>query len=99
MNKVLLDLNNPIFQKHLFNLSKSDLVAVFKTLKKISNLTWEKLYQDQGLKWEMIKNKKGKNKENLYTVRITQKCRGIAVREKDYLRLLSLHTDHDSAYK
>ncbi|NCO74201.1 MAG: hypothetical protein GW856_02920 [Cyanobacteria bacterium] len=99
MNKVLIDLNNPIFQKHLFNLSKSDLVAVFKTLKKISNLTWEQLYQDQGLKWEMIKNKKGKNKESLYTLRITQKCRSIAVREGDYLRLLSLHTDHDSAYK
>lgn len=99
MNKVLLDLNNPIFQKHLFNLSKSDLGAVFKTLKKISNLTWEQLYQDQGLKWEMIKNKKGKNQEKLYTLRITQKCRVIAVREEDYLRLLSLHTDHDSAYK
>ncbi|WP_017293544.1 hypothetical protein [Geminocystis herdmanii] len=99
MNKVLLDLNNPIFQKHLFNLSKSDLISVFKTLKKISNLTWEQLYQDQGLKWEKIKNQKGKKTENLYTLRITQKCRSIAVREGDYLRLLSLHTDHDSAYK
>ncbi|MGI0479735.1 hypothetical protein ACN4EE_02980 [Geminocystis sp. CENA526] len=99
MNKVLLDLNNTIFQKHLFNLSKSDLIAVFKTLKKISNLTWEQLYQDQGLKWEMIKNKQGKKGEKLYTLRITQKCRSIGVREGDYLRLLSLHTDHDSAYK
>ena len=99
MSKILLDLNNSLFQEDLFDLSKADLIAVFKTLRKISKLTWQQLYQDQGLKWELISRKKGKKGENLYTLRITKKCRAIAVREGDYLRLLSIHSDHDSAYK
>jgi hypothetical protein len=69
-----------------------------KILKKISQLTWEQLYEDQGLKWELIRSKKGKQGEKLYSLRVTQKCRAVAIREGDYLRLLSLHSDHDSAY-
>ncbi len=99
MSKILLDLNNPVFQQDLFNLQKAEALAILKTFRKISQLTWEQLYQDQGLKWEKISSKKGKNGETLYSLRITQKCRGIAVREGDYLRLLSLHSDHDSAYQ
>jgi hypothetical protein len=46
----------------------------------------------------LIRSKKGKQGEKLYSLRITQKCRAVAIREGDYLRLLSLHSDHDSAY-
>ena len=99
MSKVLLDLNNPIFERDLFNLSKSEASSALKTFRKISQLTWEHLYQDQGLKWEKINSKKGQKGENLYSFRITQKCRAIAAREGDYLRILSLHSDHDSAYQ
>ena len=98
MSRILLDLNNPIFQKDLFALSKSEAIAILKILKKISQLTWEQLYKDQGLKWELIRSKKGKQGEKLYSLRVTQKCRAVAIREGDYLRLLSLHSDHDSAY-
>jgi len=98
MSKILLDLNNPIFQKDLFALSKSETIATLKILRKISQLTWEQLYQDQGLKWELIRSKQGKQSEKLYSLRVTQKCRAVAIREGDYLRLLSLHSDHDSAY-
>lgn len=52
MSKILLDLNNPVFQQDLFNLPKQEVFAVLKTLKKISQLTWEQVYQDRGLKWE-----------------------------------------------
>jgi len=99
MSKILLDLNNPIFQQDLFSLSKVEAIAIFKTLKKMSLLTWEQLYQDRGLKWEVIYSKKGKQGEKLYSFRITEKCRGIAIREGDFLRILSLHNDHDSTYK
>ncbi len=99
MSKILLDLNNPVFQQDLFNLPKVEAVAILKTFRKISQLTWEQLYKDQGLKWESIRSKKGKKGETLYSLRITQKCRAIALREGDYLRFLSLHSDHDSAYK
>ena len=98
MSRILLDLNNPIFQQDLFVLSKSEAVATLKILRKISQLTWEQLYKDQGLKWELIRSKKGKKGEKLYSFRVTQKCRAVAIREGDYLRLLSLHSDHDSAY-
>jgi hypothetical protein len=98
MSRILLDLNNPIFQKDLFALSKSEAIAILKILKKISQLTWEQLYKDQGLKWELIRSKQEKQGEKLYSLRVTQKCRAVAIREGDYLRLLSLHSDHDSAY-
>jgi hypothetical protein len=98
MSKILLDLNNPIFQQDLFISPKTEALAVLKSLRKISQLTWEELYKDQGLKWEMIRSKQGKNGEKLYSLRITQKCRVVALREGDYLRFLSLHSDHDSAY-
>ena len=98
MSRILLDLNNPIFQQDLFVLQKSEALAALKILRKVSQLTWEQLYKDQGLKWELIRSKQGKNGEKLYSLRITQKCRAVAVREDDYLRFLSLHSDHDSAY-
>ena len=98
MSRILLDLNNPIFQQDLFGLPKAEALAVLKILKKVSQLTWEHLYKDQGLKWELIRSKQGKNGEKLYSLRITQKCRAVAVRESEYLRFLSLHSDHDSAY-
>jgi len=98
MSRILLDLNNPIFQQDLFVLSKSESVATLKILRKISQLTWEQLYKDQGLKWELIRSRQGNQGEKLYSLRVTQKCRAVAIREGDYLRLLSLHSDHDSAY-
>ena len=98
MSRILLDLNNSIFQQDLFVLSKSEAVATLKILRKISQLAWEQLYKDQGLKWELIRSKQGKQGEKLYSLRVTQKCRAVAIREGDYLRLLSLHSDHDSAY-
>lgn len=98
MPKVKIDLNNPEFQKGLFSLEKKDQLSLIKTLNKISNLTWDELYRDQGLKWEIITSRTTKNKERLYSFRFSQKYRALALREESYLRLLTLHTDHDSAY-
>ena len=50
MSKILLDLNNPVFQQDLFNLPKVEAVAILKTFRKVSQLTWEQLYKDKGLK-------------------------------------------------
>ena len=46
---VRLDLNNPVFQEHLFQLQKQDRHAAIDTLKKIRQLTWAQLYRDNGL--------------------------------------------------
>ena len=99
MTSIKIDLNNPTFQRDLFDLDKNEQAALIKTLKKIHKLSWAALYTDQGLKWETISSKQTKNGERLYTFRFSQKFRAVALREGDYLRVLSLHADHDSAYK
>lgn len=99
MSKIIIDMNNPAFQKDLFALDKNDQLALIRVLKKISHLTWNELYKDQGLKWELIISKTTKNNDRIYSFRFSQKYRALALREESYLRLLTLHTDHDSAYK
>lgn len=96
---VLLDLNNPVFQEDLFNLAKEDAIRVLETMKRIKEYTWADIYNDKGLRWEMIHSKVGHEKQCLYTIRISQKFRAIVYREAQFLRFLSLHPDHDSAYK
>ncbi len=95
---VRLDLNNPVFQRQLFNLSKTDQRNILNTLRKLANLTWQQVYADHGLKWEAILSKKGPSGNRLYSFRIGKGFRGIAYRDGTWLRLLSLHPDHDSAY-
>ncbi len=99
MSKIKIDMNNPEFQKDLFALEKNNQLVLIKVLKKISHLTWDELYRDQGLKWEVIVSKITKNKHQIYSFRFSQKYRALALREESYLRLLTLHTDHDSTYK
>ena len=99
MTKIKIDLNNPEFQKELFSLQKNEQLALIKTLRKVSSFTWDDLYKDQGLKWEAIISKTTKAGQRIYSFRFSQKYRVVALREDSYLRLLTLHTDHDSAYK
>ncbi len=89
------DLNSATFQTELVRLEKEELLAFFKTLRKLKQLSWQQVYRDKGLRWESIKSVEA----NAYTIRVTQKCRAVVKREGDVLRFLSLHPDHDSAYK
>ena len=97
--RIRLDLNNPVFQRLLFNLSKSDQHNALNTLRKLANMTWQQIYSDHGLKWEVILSQKGPGGNKLYSFRIGKGFRGIAYRDSSWLRLLSLHPDHDSAYQ
>jgi hypothetical protein len=95
---VLLDLNSPEFQKQFFGLEPALLAQVVEVLGRLRRMAWEDVYRSQGLKWEKI----GRNAPNgapLYSLRITLKVRAVAYREGDFLRLISLHPDHDSAYE
>ncbi|EFI33573.1 conserved hypothetical protein [Desulfonatronospira thiodismutans ASO3-1] len=96
---VKLDLNNPVFQRHLFRLQKNEQLAVLGTLRKISKMSWQQVYQDRGLNWEVISSRSGPHGARLYTFRIGQGFRGVAFHEQTWLRILSLHPDHDTAYK
>ncbi len=96
---VRLDLNNPVFQEHLFQLQKPDRHAVLDTLKKIRQLTWVQIYQDNGLKWEKIVSVKPPlGIDAIYSLRITRSRRCTAVRDGDYIRFLTIAPDHDSTY-
>ena len=92
--RIRLDLNNPVFQRLLFNLSKSDQHNALNTLRKLANMTWQQVCLDHGLKWEVILSQKGPGGNKLYSFRIGKGFRGIAYRDSSWLRLLSLHPDH-----
>lgn len=96
---VLLDLNSPGFQRQLFELGKEEQRSVMTTLTKLSKMTWEQIYGDRGLHWEAIVSKVGPHGGRLYSFRVGKGFRGVAFRQDDWLRLLTLHLDHDSAYR
>ena len=96
---VRLDLNNPVFQEHLLHLQKPDRHAALDTLKKIRQLTWAQLYQDNGLKWEKIVSVKPPSGiDAIYSLRITRSRRCTAYRDGDYMRFLTIALAHDSTY-
>jgi len=81
-----------------YTLQKTEQLGVLNTLRKISAMTWQQIYEDSGLQWEAIISRKGPRGERLYSFRITKGFRGVAFRELVWMRILSLHPDHDSAY-
>lgn len=97
---VRIDLNNPVFQEHLFSLQKPERNAAIDTLRKIRQLSWGQFYRDNGLKWEkIISVKPPQGIDAIYSLRITQSRRCTAYRDGDFLRLLTVAPDHDSTYK
>jgi hypothetical protein len=96
---VLLDLNNPIFQDDLLSLEKDEAGRVLATLRRLRKLTWAEIYRDKGLHWELVQSKTGADGTRLYTVRMSQKFRALVYRQGQFMRSLSLHPDHDSAYR
>ncbi len=96
---VRLDLNNPVFQQNLLTLQKPERHAALDTLNKLRQLTWNQVYRDQGLKWEkIISVKPPVGIDALYSLRITQSRRATAYRDGEFIRLLTIAADHDSAY-
>lgn len=61
-------------------------------------MEWEQLHKDKGLRWEAIINPV-QNNLKVYSFRFSKKYRALAFRQEIFLRLLTLHVDHDSAYK
>ena len=90
-----LNLNDPIFQQNWFDLQKPEQTAMLKTLKKLLKLSWEQVYKDSGLNWELAREEYG---QRFYSIRITEKCRALVKRNGEEVIFVSLHPDHDSAY-
>ena len=99
MAGILLDLNAASFQRDWFAMERDDAQAVLETLRKIRTLDWNQLYSDRGLRWELVESRSGSANQRLYSLRVTRKARAVGYRDGNVLRMVSLHPDHDSAYK
>lgn len=96
---IRLDLNNPVFQSNLLTLQKHERHAALDTLNKLRQMRWNQAYRDNGLKWEKIGSiKPPPGVDAIYSLRITQARRATAYRDGDFMRLLTIAPDHDSAY-
>ena len=98
VESIQLDLNTPSFQQDFFALQMEEQLALLKTLGKIRQMTWAQVYQDKGIRWEVISSKHTQKGERIYSLRFSKKYRATALRRGNFLQLLTLHTDHDSAY-
>jgi hypothetical protein len=96
---VRLDLNNPVFQENLLTLQKPERHTALDSLNKIRQMTWNQVYRDGGLKWEkIISVKPPTGIDAIYSLRITQARRATAYRDGDFIRLLTIASDHDNTY-
>ncbi|MBU3631520.1 hypothetical protein [Polynucleobacter sp. AP-Melu-500A-A1] len=96
---VELDLNSPNFQSTWNNLELIEQEKAIATFEKITQLTWDQVYRDKGLKWEKIHSvPPPKGIEALYSFRVSKSIRGIGFREEHFLRVLLIEPDHDAAY-
>lgn len=96
---ILLDLNSPVFLDELLSLDPTELSRVAKGLKKLRSMDWPTFLRHPGFRWEAIGHIKAPNGQPAHSFRLSQKYRALAYRDGDFLRVLSLHLDHDSAYK
>jgi hypothetical protein len=98
-SRVCLDLNSPEFQDVFFRLELAELKQVVASLGKLRELGWTGLYRHTGFRWEAIEHLRAPNGAKVYSLRLSQRVRAVAYRDGDFLRLISLHPDHDSAYE
>jgi hypothetical protein len=98
-SRVRLDLNSPEFLEVFFRLEVTDLKQMVASLGRLRELDWSALYRHTGFQWELIEHLKGHKGAKVHSLRLSQRIRAIAFRDGDFLRLTSLHPDHDSAYR
>ncbi len=98
-SRIRLDLNSPEFQDVFFRLEVTELKQVVAALRRLRDLNWNGLYRHTGFRWEAIDQLKAPNGAKVYSLRLSQRIRAVAFRDGDFLRLISLHPDHESAYE
>ena len=97
-NRVRLDLNSPAFQEIFFRLETAELKTVAASLDRLRQLDWNTLHRHKGFHWEAIEHLTAPHGVKVYSLRLSQRIGALAFREGDFLRLISLHPKHDSAY-
>jgi hypothetical protein len=96
-SRIRLDLNSPEFQDVFLALQADELRQVVASLRRLRELDWNGLYRHTGFGWEAIEHLKAPNGAKVYSLRLSQRIRAVAFRDGDFLRLISLHPDHDSS--
>ena len=98
MNRIDLDINNPLFLNVFLELRGQELERVARALHRLSRYSWDEVYRTPGLNWETIRHVTVGG-QTTASIRFSRKYRALVVREGNVLRVLSLHLDHDSAYE
>ena len=97
--RIRLDLNSPEFQDVLFRLQPDDLKQVMGALARLRSMDWNALYAHTGFRWEALEHLKIGGGAKVYSLRLSQRMRAVGLRDGKFLRLISLHPDHDSTYE
>lgn len=103
---VQCDLEFPSLQEQLKKLESADFDAFLNKVEKINEMTWQQVYATsskgkgkRGLNWEVLPNQKTSTGGTIASIRVTDKFRARVTRDGVFMRFISLHPDHDSAYK
>lgn len=103
---VQVDTSYPRFLKSLANLKVDEQEAILDTIDKIQKMTWDDVYktssktpgQKRGINYEPVDQKTSSGKR-IATVRASAKVRIRVCRDEQFMRCISIHLDHDSAYR
>ena len=101
---VVCNLEFPRIQKELIELEEVQFEAVTRSIEKIEQMTWDQIYktssktQKRELNWESIEGQQTKSGKAIASIRISDKFRARVCRDRNLMRFISLHPDHDSAY-
>jgi len=98
-SRVRLDLNSPEFLSVFLQLPAAELQQVAGALARLAGMDWQAVAASKGLHWEAIDHIPTPNGAKAHSVRLSGRIRAIAYRDGDFLRIVSLHPDHDSAYR
>lgn len=99
------DLEFPRILEELAELSIDELDQVEASIRKINQMSWDQIYktssktQKRGLNWEPIAGQTTRSGKTIASIRISKKFRARVCRDGKFMRFISLHPDHDSAYK
>jgi hypothetical protein len=103
-DNIVCDLEFRRLQEELLSLSLKELEQLEQAVNKVSRMTWQQLYamssktNKRGLNWEPISGQATANGKTIASIRINAKFRARVCRDEQFMRFISLHTDHDSAY-
>lgn len=101
---VEIDLEWPRVQIELQNLETKELDQVESTIEKIKQMTWDQIYktssktQKRGLNWEPIEGQQTASGKTIASIRISGRSRARVCRDGIFMKFISIHPDHDSAY-